>query len=208
MTAKPASSASRPTVPARQRRPAFDREQGVEVARSLFHAKGYDAVSIAELTAALDVVPPSLYAAYGSKLGLFERTLCSYKSRSALPLDTLLSSDESPAEVLTQLFVAAARHYTKDPVLRGCMVTEAMRADDHEAAAMAATFAQPGSDAIAAYVGRFASPADAARITDYVLLTLRGLSSYACLGYTGQKLVECSKVAGRALDAEFASKRA
>jgi len=207
MTAKPARTPSPPTVPARQRRPAFDREHGVEVARSLFHAKGYDAVSIAELTAALGVVPPSLYAAYGSKLGLFERTLRSYVSSNALPLDTLLDSDEPPAEVLTQLFVAAARHYTHDPVLRGCMVTEAMRADDQEAAAMAATFAQPGSDAIAAYVARFASPAEAARITDYVLLTLRGLSSYACLGYTGQKLVECSKVAGRALDAEFASSK-
>jgi TetR/AcrR family transcriptional repressor for divergent bdcA len=38
---------------------------------------------------------------------------------------------------------------------------------------------------------------------DYVLVNLRGLSSFACLGYTQEKLVECSKIAGRALEVEF-----
>src|SRR6218665_82045 len=54
----------------RKRRPAFDREQGVEIAQKLFHARGYDAVGAADLTAALGIVPPSLYAAYGSKAEL------------------------------------------------------------------------------------------------------------------------------------------
>ncbi|NYT73353.1 TetR/AcrR family transcriptional regulator [Halomonas sp. QX-2] len=190
---------------ARTRRPAFDREQGIETARALFHARGYDAVGIAELTQALDIVPPSLYAAYGSKLALFERTLQSYMAKQILPLDKILSSDDSPAEVLTGLFIAAAKHYTHDPVLRGCMVTEAMRADDQQAAALAATLAKPISDAIHDYVANFCPSGDVDQITDYVLLTLRGLSSYACLGLPQQKLVGCAEVAGRALDVEFAS---
>ena len=41
---------------------------------------------------------------------------------------------------------------------------------------------------------------------DYVLLNLRGLSSYACLRYSQEKLVECSRIAGRALKAEFEAK--
>lgn len=190
---------------ARQRRPAFDREQGVEVAQALFHARGYDAVGIAELTQAMGIVPPSLYAAYGSKLALFERTLHSYAATYALPLEQVLTVPGSPSEVLTNLFVTAARHYTRDPERRGCMVTEAMRADDPQAAAIAASVASKGSDAIRAYIAAHASPGDVDRITDYVLVTLRGLSSYACLGHPQEKLVECAKVAGRALDAEFAS---
>jgi len=200
--------ASQSTVakPARLRRPAFDRERGVEIAQALFHARGYDAVGIAELTQALDVVPPSLYAAYGSKLALFERTLLSYVAKHSLPLDEILSADAPPAEVLTGLFVAAAKHYTHDPVLRGCMVTEAMRADDVQAAALATSLAAPASNAIRTYIARFCRPQDVDRITDYVLLTLRGLSSYSCLGFAQAKLVGCAKVAGRALDAEFASR--
>jgi TetR/AcrR family transcriptional repressor for divergent bdcA len=196
------------TTPAvRQRRPAFDREHGVEVAQALFHARGYDAVGVAELTAALGIVPPSLYAAYGSKLALFERALRRYAASEALPLEQVLGANGPPAEVLTALFVAAARHYTRDPVLRGCMVTEAMRADDPQAAAIAAAIAEEGMAVIRAYIARFAAPDAADRIADYVLVTLRGLSSYACLGLSTEKLVGCSAIAGRALDAEFASAR-
>ena len=187
----------------RQRRPAFDREQGVLVAQSLFHTHGYDAVSIADLTQALGVVPPSLYAAYGSKLELFERALHHYIAADFLPLEAILASGGTPSKVLTDLFIAAARHYTRDPVRRGCMVTEAMRADDEKAAAMATKLAGFGIEVIRAYVAANTPASAVDRITDYVLMTLRGISSYACLGYTQAKLVECSKIAGKALDIEF-----
>ena len=194
-------------TPVRQRKPAFDREWGVDVAEALFHTRGYDAVGVAELTQAMDIVPPSLYAAYGSKLALFERALTQYTTRHALPLDEVLAAKGTPPEVLTQLFVTAAQHYTQDPVRRGCMVTEAMRADDSEAAGIATALAAKGSNAIRGYIEQFVSGADAERIADYVLLTLRGISSYACLGYSQAKLVECAKVAGRAMTAEFKGSR-
>ncbi|MDO6415223.1 TetR/AcrR family transcriptional regulator [Sphingomonas sp. BIUV-7] len=192
------------TTSVRQRRPAFDRENGVEIARRLFHASGYDAVGIADLTQALGIVPPSLYAAYGSKLGLFERVLQSYCANNTLPLEKHLRPGRPPAEALTELMVAAARHYTRDPEQLGCMVTEAMQADDQQARALAASLAKTGSDVIRSYVAQYAARKDVERIADYVLLNLRGLSSYARLGYTQKKLVDCSRTAGRALDAEFA----
>jgi TetR/AcrR family transcriptional repressor for divergent bdcA len=188
----------------RQRRPAFDREKGVELARDLFHARGYDAVSVADLTEALDVKPPSLYAAYGSKLGLFERALRSYLETEYLSVQQILDDGADPASALTDLFVAAAKHYTRDGAPRGCLVTEAMRSDDDAAAALAATFAEGGVDVIRSYVAAHAAPEDADRILDYVLLTLRGLSSYACLGHSGEKLANCSIIAGRVLETEFA----
>jgi TetR/AcrR family transcriptional repressor for divergent bdcA len=176
----------------------------VKISQGLFHARGYDAVSVADLTKALGIVPPSLYAAYGSKLELFERALISYVSTYALPLGELLAAPGTPSQVLTHLFVAAATQYTQHPVLRGCMVTEAMRADDPDAAALAVALAANGSDAIRTYVAAHASADHVDRITDYVLLTLRGLSSYACLGHSQEKLVECSRLAGRVFDSEFA----
>ena len=64
--------------------------------------------------------------------------------------------------------------------------------------------AKGGRNAIRAYVAAHAPKKDVDRITDYLLLNLRGLSSYARLGYTQKKLVDCSRTAGRALDSEFA----
>jgi AcrR family transcriptional regulator len=37
----------------------------------LFWRHGYEATSVAELTAAMGITPPSLYAAFGDKQGLF-----------------------------------------------------------------------------------------------------------------------------------------
>ena len=55
-------------VPGRPRR--FAPEQAVSAAKVLFHQKGFDAVSVAEVTDYLGINPPSLYAAFGSKAGI------------------------------------------------------------------------------------------------------------------------------------------
>lgn len=54
-------------VPGRPRR--FAPEQAISAAKVLFHQKGFDAVSVAEVTDYLGINPPSLYAAFGSKAG-------------------------------------------------------------------------------------------------------------------------------------------
>lgn len=187
----------------RQRRPAFDREKGIETAKALFHARGYDAVSVADLTKALEINPPSLYAAYGSKLSLFERALRSYQSTDFLQIEKILRPDRPPAEALTDLLIAAARHYTKATGKLGCMITEAMQCDDEQARELASELAKEPRELIQRYIARYAPKKEADRLTDYVLLNLRGLSSYARLGYTQKKLVDCSKTAGSALDGKF-----
>ncbi|EBS2214731.1 TetR/AcrR family transcriptional regulator, partial [Salmonella enterica subsp. enterica serovar Newport] len=40
----------------------FDPEQAIETAQHLFHSRGYDAVSVADLTKAFGINPPSFYA--------------------------------------------------------------------------------------------------------------------------------------------------
>lgn len=193
----------RTTRSVRKRRPAFDRTKGVEIAEALFHERGYDAVSVADLTAALGVLPPSLYAAYGSKAELFERAMQLYVTKDALQLGGLLAPGKPPAEALTDLLVEAARHYTRDEIRRGCMVTEGMRADDPVAREMATRLAAPASERIRRYVAQHA-PRRATEITDYVLLTMRGLSSFACLGRSTETLVSCARMAGRSLEQELA----
>jgi len=45
------------------------------MAQRLFHSRGYDAVSVADLTKEIGINPPSFYAAFGSKLGLYTQVL-------------------------------------------------------------------------------------------------------------------------------------
>ncbi|MCK0714400.1 TetR/AcrR family transcriptional regulator [Chromohalobacter sarecensis] len=187
----------------RQRRPAFDREAGVAIAQALFHERGYDAVSLNDLTEAMDIKPPSFYAAYGSKAELFQRAMVRYAQENALPLDELLSPEQRPpAEALPTLLLTAAEQYGRDSVLRGCLITEGMRADDPAARQMAENLADGGLQAIRAYLDQV-HPQDAEALADYVTVTLRGLSASACNGMSYERLTETARTAGRFIAREL-----
>ena len=57
---------------------AFDRTAALDRATRLFWTKGYEATSIAELTDAMGIGAPSLYAAFGSKDALYAEALHHY----------------------------------------------------------------------------------------------------------------------------------
>lgn len=195
------------TEKTRQRRPAFDREGGVAIAQAMFHEHGFDAVSLTDLVEAMDIKPPSFYAAYGSKAELFEKAMLRYASEKALPLDKLLAADRPVPEALAALLVAAAKQYGKDSVLRGCMITEGMRADDEVARKMAETLADGGVKVIRSYLDQ-ALPDKAQCLTDYLSITLRGLSAAACGGMPRKRLIEVAQTAGRFIAHELANSKA
>ncbi|WP_018964109.1 TetR family transcriptional regulator [Ancylobacter sp. FA202] len=58
---------------------AFDRDAALAQAMRLFWLKGYEATSIADLTEAMGIGSPSLYAAFGCKEALYVETLRHYE---------------------------------------------------------------------------------------------------------------------------------
>ena len=69
---------STPAKPGRGRPRAFDREAALAAATRLFWQKGYAATSISDLTEAMGIGAPSLYAAFGSKEALYGEALRYY----------------------------------------------------------------------------------------------------------------------------------
>lgn len=106
----------------------FDPEQAVATAQRLFHARGYDAVSVSDVTDALGINPPSFYAAFGNKAGLFTRILDRYAGTDAIPMAEMLRPDRPVAECLLSVLEEAARRYAADPVASGCLVLEELAA--------------------------------------------------------------------------------
>ncbi|MCP5602863.1 TetR/AcrR family transcriptional regulator, partial [Klebsiella pneumoniae] len=82
----------------------------------------YDAVSVADLTHAFGINPPSFYAAFGNKLGLYTRVLQRYSQTGAIPIDALLRDDQPVAASLIAVLQEAARRYVADPAAAGCLV--------------------------------------------------------------------------------------
>lgn len=176
----------------------FDPDDAVVTAQRLFHARGYDAVSVADVTDALGIKPPSLYAAFGSKAGLYARVLERYNGTDAIPLGDLLKSGRPVAESLAAVLEEAARRYAADPAAAGCLVLEGIRCDDREARAAARALHAAAEDMIRAYVAS-RHPRDANRITDFVGTTMAGMSAKARNGHGLDRLLASARLAGQAI---------
>ncbi|WP_437624055.1 helix-turn-helix domain-containing protein [Sorangium sp. So ce1151] len=182
----------------------FDPEEAVATAQRLFHARGYDAVSVADLTRALGINPPSFYAAFGSKAGLYLRALGRYAKAGAIPLSESLRPDRPVAGSLAALLEAAARAYAADPAAAGCLVLEGVRCNDPEArdAALAARVA--AEDVIHRFVAA-RHPEEARLLTDYVATVMAGLSARAREGDGLDRLLATARLAGRAIAASISA---
>ena len=176
----------------------FDPVQAVAIAQRLFHAQGYDAVNVADVTNALGINPPSFYAAFGNKAGLYARVLDRYAETGAIPLPDLLRSDRPVADSLASVLEEGARRYAADPVTTGCLVLEGTRCNDREAREAACVFHAAAEDMIRLYIAaRY--PDEAERLTDFVSTTMAGLSAKARNGHGLDRLLASAGLAGLAL---------
>lgn len=173
-------------------------DEALATAQRLFHEKGYDAVSVADLTKALNVNPPSFYAAFGSKAGLYARILDRYAVTGAIPLRQILGADRPLAESLGEVLVAAARCYAADATATGCMVLEGTRCNDPEARDAARGFHIAAQEFIRSTIAE-RYPQEADQLADFVCTTMAGLSASARHGQGLDRLLATARLAGLAL---------
>lgn len=186
------------TSPPRGRPRQFDLDNALATAQRLFHEKGYDAVSVADLTEALGIKPPSFYAAFGSKGALYARVLDRYAVTGAVPLLQILSADRPLAVSLGAVLVQAARMYAADAAATGCMVLEGTRCNDAQARDAASSFHVAAQDVIRqAIAERY--PQEADRLADFVSTSMAGLSASARHGQSLERLLATAQLAGMAI---------
>jgi AcrR family transcriptional regulator len=68
----------------------FDEDEALERAVEVFWRQGYEGTSINDLTAAMGVKKPSLYAVYGGKADLFKRVVAHYAEHDMAYVRTAL----------------------------------------------------------------------------------------------------------------------
>jgi TetR/AcrR family transcriptional regulator, repressor for divergent bdcA len=176
----------------------FDPDEAVATAQQLFHARGYDAVSVTDVTEAVGINPPSFYAAFGNKAQLYERVLDRWADNGAIPLGTILDPDCIVSDALAKLLEEAARRYAADPEAAGCLVLEGTRCSDDAARTVALAISDTGERLIRDYIA-VRHPDDAAQIADFVSTTMSGLSAKARNGHSLTQLLATARLAALAI---------
>ncbi|GHC60909.1 TetR/AcrR family transcriptional regulator [Streptomyces cinnamoneus] len=109
-------------APTRGRPRSFDRDAALEQAVLAFWARGYEATSIADLTRAMGIGAPSLYAAFGDKAALFREALDRYQERYGGWAVRAVEEEPTARAAVERLLREAAAQLTAEGRPRGCLL--------------------------------------------------------------------------------------
>ena len=114
------------------RRREFCVEKALDTVLCVFWRKGYEGASYADLTEAIGVERPALYAAFGNKEALFRQALARYDERYLGYLPEAMALPTARA-VAAHILVHAADLNTRYPEHTGCLIINGALAGSDEA---------------------------------------------------------------------------
>jgi AcrR family transcriptional regulator len=100
----------------------FDRDAALVSARDLFWERGYEGVSMADLTGRLGLASARIYAAFGSKEELFREAIAHYETQEGGFADRALAEEPTAARAIERMLREGIELYTRKQGPRGCMV--------------------------------------------------------------------------------------
>lgn len=181
----------------------FDSDTALGIAMELFWRHGYEGTSIADLTEAMGITPPTLYAAFGSKEQLYRDVLGYYLARGG-DSRRALGDDIAAYDAIAQYLRAVARHITDPGKPAGCMVQTASLhgATENEAARTAAASLRAGALAMLAAklewakgVGELPADTDVQALARFYSAVVQGMSVQAIDGASADELLRFTEIA-------------
>ena len=186
--------ATKPAVKGRPRE--FCVDQALAAALGVFWAKGYDGASMADLTEAMGITKPSLYAAFGNKESLFHKALDLYEQEKLAYTREALQ--QPTARAVAEFYMrGAVETATADCDMKGCLGVISSTACGAEAECIKADVIQRRASSQAALLDRFRQAQRDGDLPDYIdpdalcgylYAILQGLSVQASSGATRAEL--------------------
>jgi AcrR family transcriptional regulator len=177
---------------------AFDTDQALDRAVEVFWRKGYEGASLCELTEAMGINPPSLYAAFGNKEELYRKAIARYAAAAAEARRKALDQPTARASIETLLMQTVA-WLTDKSRPQFCMITRGTFACQEGSGTPAAqALAVTRADSLrliserlerAKAEGDLPQESDATALARFVLTVIEGMSVQAA-GGTGRKALQ------------------
>lgn len=185
---------------------SFDTDKALDRAMHLFWRKGYEGTSLAELTHAMRINAPSLYAAFGNKEALFRKVIDRYLAGPGAYFPKALAAPAG-REVVEQLFEGVVVLQTAKRHPGGCLLVRgALSAGDKARRMRKAAIAclATAEDAIRVRLERAKTDGDlppdesTADLARYVMAILDGIAVAGAGGASKKQLQGIAKLALRA----------
>ncbi|MEU7143385.1 TetR/AcrR family transcriptional regulator [Nocardia sp. NPDC046473] len=100
----------------------FDRAIALEQAMELFWERGYRGTSLTDITAALGINRPSMYAAFGNKEALFREAVALYSEALRVPVESALRGGPTTRAAIADTLHAYAEAFSRPGTPLGCLV--------------------------------------------------------------------------------------
>jgi AcrR family transcriptional regulator len=100
----------------------FDPDVALRRAMLVFWRQGFDGTSMHDLTAAMGIASPSIYACFGSKEQLFRAAVELYGETEGLPARRALEETPGAREAIAAMLRASADRFSDPATPPGCMV--------------------------------------------------------------------------------------
>ena len=101
----------------------FDAETALDQAMEVFWRHGYEGATIAQLTEAMGINPPSLYACFGNKEGLLKAALDRYTKLRGVWIDEIVAAPTA-REVAERMLMGIADKQTDPANPPGCLLVQ------------------------------------------------------------------------------------
>lgn len=184
----------------------FDIDAALENALYVFWQKGYEGTSMPDLTEAMGINRPSLYAAFGNKEELFRKALDRYAEKINNFMQETLSAPTAYAGVETLLRSMADGHCSKSQP-RGCLLVQGALSCGEEAEPIKQELAARRAEVETALKKRFvrakmegdiSSDADPEDLARYFATLMHGMAVQAASGTSKKAMHGIVDVALRA----------
>jgi AcrR family transcriptional regulator len=181
----------------------FNADEALDRALEVFWRKGYESASISELTEAMGINRPSLYAAFGNKEELFRKALDRYAQGPAAY--TYEALEERTARAVAEHLLRGAVDALTDPNNpHGCLGVQGTLTCGNAAASIKEELCERQTRWQAALQRRFErarregdlkAGANSADLAQYVATVLQGMAVQAAGGATRQQLRKVAELA-------------
>lgn len=203
--------------PRKGRPRSFDRAMALTKAMGVFWQRGYEATALSDLTQAMGINAPSLYAAFDCKEALFEEALDLYQRTEGAEPQRLLQQGRTAKDSFAAMLRYHAGDYVNPAKPPGCMAVLSAIVGAPENKSVRALMSKTRRSAMEMLAGRIRRgmaegdvPAgtDAATMAAFYTTFLQGMSIQARDGATKKQLLASAEAAIAAWDAMVGAKKA